>query len=608
MTSTLTPIATGDPPAGGAATGDLIVLALIWTILGIILVAMGAGHRSGRWRGLERAAGATGRLFGLPGWAALPLAVMLLAEVFGLSGFYWDVLTHVDHGRDAGAFGNPAHFPVLAGVAGIVVAGALAIVIGGGERGAIRLTRRWTAPLGGAMILATGVFALTAFPLDDAWHRVFGQDVTAWGPTHLLALSAANFSVVGLWVLFADGRAAALRGRIGRPPRRLVALEVVVAGVFLLNLNEQLVEYDIGVPQYRLLFHPVIVAAIAGLALTAARIRIGRGGALGAVSVFLVVRGLISLGLGVAGYTTLHFALYLGEAIAVELIAARISSRKPITLGLAAGAAIGTFGLAVEAVWSRVWMAHEWTAPLMPEVLVLVPAAAIAGGLVGSLLGRALSDGDARAQRVPRWLAPVAAVVILGCLAYPISTTGGHGISGAVTLQSPHQGPDGLESNFSVRMTPPDVAKGSEYFYGIAFQGGGLRRTALVKTGPGTYRSAAPLPLGGKWKTAIRIGKGNLMTALPIHLPADTAIPAKALPALPSFSRPFVAEKTLLRREEKKAPGGLWTAGYVAVGLIGLFWVVALSSGVRRYDRHGKPVDTPALVPLPAPEVAAKAA
>ena len=39
--------------------------------------------------------------------------------------------------------------------------------------------------------LAAAAFALIGFPLDDIWHRIFGQDVTLWGPTHLVLFGAA---------------------------------------------------------------------------------------------------------------------------------------------------------------------------------------------------------------------------------------------------------------------------------------------------------------------------------------------------------------------------------------------------------------------------------
>ena len=46
--------------------------------------------------------------------------------------------------------------------------------------------------------LACGAFALLGFPLDDMWHRIFGQDVTLWGPTHLMLIGGAAMTLVGI--------------------------------------------------------------------------------------------------------------------------------------------------------------------------------------------------------------------------------------------------------------------------------------------------------------------------------------------------------------------------------------------------------------------------
>jgi hypothetical protein len=47
---------------------------------------------------------------------------------------------------------------------------------------AIRLYSDWDVPLGALLMAAAGGFALIGFPLDDMWHRLFGQDVHALGP------------------------------------------------------------------------------------------------------------------------------------------------------------------------------------------------------------------------------------------------------------------------------------------------------------------------------------------------------------------------------------------------------------------------------------------
>jgi hypothetical protein len=83
----------------------------------------------------------------------------------------------------------------------IALGGLLAIVIGTGRPTptSIALGREWDAPLGGVLIFLCGVCALSGFPLDDVWHRIFGQDVTLWGPTHLLMVGGASLATHGKW-------------------------------------------------------------------------------------------------------------------------------------------------------------------------------------------------------------------------------------------------------------------------------------------------------------------------------------------------------------------------------------------------------------------------
>ena len=86
----------------------------------------------------------------------------------------------------------------------------LAIVIPFDKPGpaAVRITRNWYAPVGGVLMAGCGLYALTGFPLDDIWHRIFGQDVTLWGPTHLMMIGGANFSLFAALLLEYEGRRA----------------------------------------------------------------------------------------------------------------------------------------------------------------------------------------------------------------------------------------------------------------------------------------------------------------------------------------------------------------------------------------------------------------
>src|SRR3712207_3367642 len=176
---------------------------------------------------------ATTEIYPLSLHDALPISAIALQVA--LLGMYWDIALHIDQGRDEGPLANPAHYLILFGLYGVFAAGALAIALPkAGERpgpAALRIGRDWNAPVGGVLMAACGAFALIGFPLDDMWHRLFGQDVTLWGPTHLMLIGGAGMTLVGQAVLLVEGMRAraAERGEAGhaaasKMPSTIVAL------------------------------------------------------------------------------------------------------------------------------------------------------------------------------------------------------------------------------------------------------------------------------------------------------------------------------------------------------------------------------------------------
>src|SRR5206468_3179290 len=141
--------------------------------------------------------------------------------------------------------------------------------------------------------------------------------------------------------------------------------DVTAAGAFLVGLSTLQGEFDYGVPQFRAIYHPILIMLAAGIGLVAARIRIGRGGAVSAALVFIAIRGGLTLLIGpILGRSTLHFPLYLAEAVLVELVAVVVSTRRQVTFGLVSGVLVGTIGLAAEWGWSHLWMPLPWGSAL----------------------------------------------------------------------------------------------------------------------------------------------------------------------------------------------------------------------------------------------------
>src|SRR3954463_6210641 len=224
-------------PAKGASIHDLLIGGAIGAALTIAVLWVASAHRAGRIRWLGRTAAFSERVSGLPGWCALPSAIVGGSLCIAVFGFYWDVAKHIDTGRDPSPFGTPAHYPILVGLGGIALGGIVAVVLGAPKSvpTSVRIPRDWYAPLGGVLTLLCGGFALAGFPLDDVWHRLFGQDVTLWGPTHVLMVGGASLATLGMWILLVEGRPGAAAPGAGR--LLLLAWEVQLAGAALVGLS-----------------------------------------------------------------------------------------------------------------------------------------------------------------------------------------------------------------------------------------------------------------------------------------------------------------------------------------------------------------------------------
>jgi hypothetical protein len=355
----------------------------------------------------------------------------------------------------------------------------------------------------------------------------------------------------------------------------------------------------------------------------------------GAALFFLLMRGLMALAVGpVLGEPTPHFPLYLVSACAVELVALRV--RRPLGVALASGVAIGTLGLASEWGWSHVWMPLPWPAALAPSGALLGLAMAIAGACVGGWLGARLS-----ADRTPslRYAGVFAAFAIFALVGYGLLSGGSQGVRATVTITPATDAPAGttgserpaaadtassraatttaptrsaatdaatsratspgrpaaavpLAGTVVVRLDPPSGADDALWFTATAWQGGGLVVNRLQRVRPGVYRSTRPVPLTGEWKTMLRLHRGDALTALPLYLPADEAIPVAGVAARPSLDRAFGPEQKLLQRERKSAASWLWAAAYAVVLAIAVAFLVALAWGVHR-------VSLPAREPSP---------
>jgi hypothetical protein len=359
------------------------------------------------------------------------------------------------------------------------------------------------------------------------------------------------------------------------------------------------------VPQFRFVFAPMLVMLAAGASLVAARIWLGRGAALGAALFFLAVRGVVALLVGpVLGEPTPHFPLYLVEAALVELVALRVSTRRPLAFAAASGVAVGTIGLAAEWGWSHVFMPLPWPSELFPEGALAGFAMALAGSFVGAWIGARLSADELPVtRRMPLRAAAIGSAVVLAALTgWALVTPSDTGIKATVAL-TPADG--GKAANATVTLSPRDAADDAEWFTNTSWQGGGFVVDRLTRVSEGVYRTNEPIPVHGDWKSMLRLHSGSSLLGLPVYLPADPAIPVDGVPADPHFTRAFQSDHKLLQREQKSASPGLWALAYGVVFGVTLAFLVLLTWGVHRVSRTRAPKRSEPTVRAPRTAVTA---
>ncbi|GFG62566.1 hypothetical protein MKUB_00560 [Mycobacterium kubicae] len=581
------------PEGGGAALNQVIGLSGVAAVLAGALVWIGYLHRTRKITWLNNLAEACGRRLNRPPWVALPVLVFALNIIFALFGFIWDVSLHIGKGRDPGPLANPAHYFIIIGLFLLFVGGMLAVVLPYDKPGpaAVRITDDWYAPVGGVLIAGCGFYALVGFPLDDIWHRLFGQDVTLWGPTHLMMIGGAGLSTLASVMLEYEAKKAMEPG--GEPDTFALRLRQYLRfGGLVIGLSVFQIEFDFGVPQFRLVFQPMLIAAAGALALVAARLTFGRGAAILAAVLSVVIRGTVALVVGpILGAPISWFPLYLGPAIAIELVGLTSLIKRPLLFGAISGLAVGTAGLGLESLWIRAVYHYPWPTSMWGEALAMAVPVAVLTGLCGAMLGMVLTGQRLPARAIGIGLVTLTVVVIGAAVAnglqyrVPVNATA----TTRLTDVSNDNGHRMVNADITIA---PDTLVGDdpEWVSILAWQGGlpnqrGLVIDELQRVGPGHYRSTTPIPVWGSWKALLRVHDGKTLAAVPIYLPADPGIGATAVPAEATSTRPFVQEMTILQRERNSDhPAWLWTAGCLVVLICTLLIVTALTWGAGRIN------------------------
>ncbi|MEX2621743.1 MAG: hypothetical protein WD250_16120 [Egibacteraceae bacterium] len=534
---------------------------------------------------MERVSDSLRRLTGFPGWAMAGVLSSLVMLLIVVVGFYWDVAWHIDLGRDVVLF-TPSHVMILVGLGGLVYAGFVAILFATIDDARVGFDL-WglRVPYSAVLLLALGTGAVIGFPLDELWHRSYGIDVTLWSPTHLQLVGGGSAATIAALLMCAEGLPSARPNRLGR------AIVVLTAGTVLVGMSTFQGEFDFGVPQFQLLYQPLLVAAAAGFALVLARLALGPWGALKVALVALALRGLLALTVaGALDHTVPRFPLYLGSALLVEAVAWRLGTARRLRVGILAGLAVGTVGLLTEGGWA---LATGWwdtaPAPLVVGALLLGPVAAIAAAVLGAGLSRAFLP---RAAPLPAAALVAAGVALLGVLAYPAPRLVGE-VEATIRLDVA-----GDTADVEVTLHPADAADNATAFVLAYWQGGGSGTTPLDEVAPGVYRSTAPVPVTGSWKTMVSLQRGAQVMAAPVYLPADPEIGASAVPAVAERREPFVRNTEVLLREATDGPALPGVLAYTGLATLVALWVALMGVTARRVGADDETTEPAASPPV----------
>ncbi|MEA3199460.1 MAG: hypothetical protein QOE90_888 [Thermoplasmata archaeon] len=280
-----------------------------------------------------------------------------------------------------------------------------------------------TQPALNVTLVGFAVF-LVAIPFDEAWHRVFGIDITTWSPSHLMLFYGTTITIAGVVLLYlaeAGWRPGQRIGEARLAPGQWAALAVLLlflyeAIAFPLSYNEysaigawnyfhgfalytpglELREYASLIPDpyhgnLPHLLYPAYALAAAVLFCVLVRQVTGvRGSALGIMTLYALERAAANGLLHAAGWPTSALPWYVilvGAAVEVAWLVAEGSAARLFT----------TLVLALAGAYGYWWEFGRDLATGAPVVFTVpldwstLPWAALAAG-AGFLAGQALAQ------------------------------------------------------------------------------------------------------------------------------------------------------------------------------------------------------------------------
>jgi hypothetical protein len=232
-----------------------------------------------------------------------------------------------------------------------------------------------------------------------------------------------------------------------------------------------------------------------------------------------------------------------------------------------------------------------WPQDIWLESLTMTVPVALGMGLCGALFALGL-QGRLPSPNVGRVIVAGSILVTAAAAANGLwATVPKDATASITTTQVGTEAEPEIMATVSVQ--PADLVDDNPTWVQLtAWQGGtddtkGVVTHRMTRTGENTWESTQPVPVGGNWKTLLRVQDGRMLAGVPIFMPEDTPLNVKEVPAEPKFTRDFVPEIEILQRERDfDSPAWMWGVANLIVLLCSLAILAGISVAVARVSRR----------------------
>jgi len=335
-----------------------------------------------------------------PKMASRTALILGIASALMIIGALWDASMHISTGIVPGGddFLWPPHLLIYSGflLSWLVALLAVFEIARQGRRSGTRDPRLWLRqnPYVGIVVLAS-FYALASIPGDAIWHELFGIDLTAWSPPHIM-LGITNAAVL----VSAIGLLVQIRPGLTAPRRADLALQSLLALMFNFIYIIGVLEWEL--PTVRSAFvearpiwlYPLVGGASAFFTLMLAkRLTNTRWAALTTALIFYAIRLSITFGLDVTENIAPYFPLvfFLGALLLDIIPWPRLASPFRRSLAAAALYTAGFLALALPQLAARSDLPAFTAADILFTALLTLAAclafAYLAAWAAGALLG-----------------------------------------------------------------------------------------------------------------------------------------------------------------------------------------------------------------------------